>query len=136
MSDPILEALARIEAKQDDLLANQARMDEELQQIKKDCKKSAAVLVQYQSTMTMLQDTSVEELMPSERAKLLASLSDAFTKTVAANAKVMPETSKLATAIEVLELFGEVVKERYPQHLQAFVELVEPLGVEIEKKYR
>ena len=36
MSDPILEALARIEAKQDDLLANQARMDEELQQIKKD----------------------------------------------------------------------------------------------------
>ena len=68
--------------------------------------------------------------------KLLASLSDAFTKTVAANAKVMPETSKLATAIEVLELFGEVVKERYPQHLQAYVELVEPLGVEIEKKYR
>ena len=96
----------------------------------------AGFLVQYQSTMTMLQDTSVEELMPSERAKLLASLSDAFTKTVAANAKVMPETSKLATAIEVLELFGEVVKERYPQHLQAYVELVEPLGVEIEKKYR
>ena len=96
----------------------------------------AGFLVQYQSTMTMLQDTSVEELMPSERAKLLASMSDAFTKTVAANAKVMPETSKLATAIEVLELFGEVVKERYPQHLQAFVELVEPLGVEIEKKYR
>ena len=93
-------------------------------------------LVQYQATMTMLQDTSVEELPPSERAKLLASLSDAFTKTVAANAKVMPETSKLATAIEVLELFGEVVKERYPQHLQAYVELVEPLGVEIEKKYR
>jgi len=96
----------------------------------------AGFLVQYQSTMTMLQDTSVEELMPSERAKLLASLSDAFTKTVAANAKVMPETSKLATAIEVLELFGEVIKEKYPQHLQAYVELVEPLGAEIEKKYR
>ena len=92
----------------------------------------AGFLVQYQSTMTMLQDTSP----PSERAKLLASLSDAFTKTVAANAKVMPETSKLATAIEVLELFGEVIKEKYPQHLQAYVELVEPLGAEIEKKYR
>ena len=96
----------------------------------------AGFLVQYQSTMTMLQDASVEELMPSERAKLLASLSDAFTKTVSANAKVMPETSKLATAIEVLELFGEVIKEKYPQHLQAYVELVEPLGAEIEKKYR
>ena len=33
MSDPILEALARIEAKQDDMLANQARMDEELPRI-------------------------------------------------------------------------------------------------------
>ena len=96
----------------------------------------AGGLVQCQSTMTMLQDTSVEELPPSERAKLLASLSDAFTKTVAANAKVMPETSKLATAIEVLELFGEVVRDKFPQHFAAYAEMAEPLGVEIEKKYR
>ena len=41
--DPILAALARIEAKQDDLLKNQAEMDAELQQIRKDVKRTAAV---------------------------------------------------------------------------------------------
>lgn len=92
-------------------------------------------LVQYQSTMTMLQDTSVEELMPSERAKLLASLSDAFTKTVAANAKVMPETSKLATALELIEFLMAFVQEKHPKHLPAFVEVLEPFGAEVEKKF-
>lgn len=41
--DPILAALARIEDKQDELLKNQVRMDKELQEIRKECKKSAAV---------------------------------------------------------------------------------------------
>lgn len=41
--DPILAALARIEDKQDELLKNQVRMDKELQEIRKDCKKSAAI---------------------------------------------------------------------------------------------
>ena len=95
----------------------------------------AGFLVQYQSTMTMLQDTSVEELMPSERAKLLASLSDAFTKTVSANARVIPETSKLATALELIEFLMAFVQEKHPKHLPAFVEVLEPFGVEVEKKF-
>ena len=41
--DPILAALARIEAKQDEQLENQARMDEEIKQIRKECKRSAAI---------------------------------------------------------------------------------------------
>ncbi|HGO8425369.1 TPA: DUF1804 family protein, partial [Neisseria meningitidis] len=44
----------------------------------------AGFMVQYNSTMTMLQDSSTEDLPPSDRAKLLASLTDAFTKTVSA----------------------------------------------------
>ena len=44
----------------------------------------AGFMVQYNSTMTMLQDSSTEDLPPSDRAKLLASLADAFTKTVSA----------------------------------------------------
>ena len=95
----------------------------------------AGFLVQYQSTMTMLQDTSVEELMPSERAKLLASLSDAFTKTVSANARVIPETSKLATALELIEFLMAFVQEKHPKHLPAFVEVLEPFGAEVEKKF-
>ena len=95
----------------------------------------AAFLVQYNSTMTMLQDAAAEDLMPSERAKLLGSLADAFTKTVAANKKVLPETSKLATALETIELMMDFVQEKHPKHLAAFVEVLEPFGVEVEKRF-
>ena len=95
----------------------------------------AAFLVQYNSTMTMLQDSNTEDLLPSERAKLLASLADAFTKTVAANARVMPEVSQLATALTVLEMLGQFVAEKHPKHLAAFVEVLEPFGVEVERKF-
>lgn len=94
----------------------------------------AGFLVQYNHTMTLLQDTRVEDLMPSERAKLLASLADAFTKTVAANARVMPETSKLAVALEVLAMLGAFVKEQHPKHFAAFVEVLEPFGTVVEQK--
>ena len=95
----------------------------------------AGFLVQYNSTMTMLQDKDAEDLAPSERAKLLASLADAFTKTVAANARVMPETSKLATALELIELLMMFVQEKHPKHLPAFVEVLEPFGAEVEKRF-
>ncbi|UOO81181.1 hypothetical protein LVJ83_09375 [Uruburuella testudinis] len=41
--DPILAALARIEAKQDEQLENQARMDEEIKEIRKECRRTAAM---------------------------------------------------------------------------------------------
>lgn len=95
----------------------------------------AGFLTQYNSTMTMLQDATVEDLPPSTRAKMLASLADAFTKTVAANARVMPETSKLATALELIEMLMEFAQKEYPKHLAAFVEVLEPFGTEVEKKF-
>lgn len=39
--DPILQALVRMEAKQDQLLENQERMDEEIQKIHKECRRDA-----------------------------------------------------------------------------------------------
>ncbi|HFC7956140.1 TPA: DUF1804 family protein, partial [Neisseria meningitidis] len=95
----------------------------------------AGFMVQYNSTMTMLQDSSTEDLPPSDRAKLLASLTDAFTKTVSANARVMPETSKLATALELIEFLMAFVQEKHPKHLPVFVEVLEPFGAEVEKKF-
>lgn len=41
--DPILAALARIEAKQDEQLKNQERMDAQLDQIHADCRRTAVV---------------------------------------------------------------------------------------------
>lgn len=92
-------------------------------------------LVQYQATMTMLQDAEVEDLPPSKRVQLLASLADAFTKTVAANKRVLPETSQLATALELLQFLMVFVQEKHPKHLAAFVEVLEPFGAEVERKF-
>ena len=92
-------------------------------------------LVQYQSTMTMLQDTSVEELPPSERAKLLASLSDAFTKTVAANKRVLPEIQESAIAIKVIEKLFAYIADRHPDMLAAFDEVLQGFQGVIEKEF-
>ncbi|HHK5987363.1 TPA: DUF1804 family protein, partial [Neisseria subflava] len=95
----------------------------------------AGFLVQYQSTMTMLQDTSVEDLMPSERAKLLASLSDAFTKTVAANKRVLPEVQESAIAIKVIEKLFAYIADQHPDMLAAFDTVLQGFQTVIEKEF-
>lgn len=44
MKDPILESLARIEAKQDTILAQQTEMEAEIRQIHRDTRRTAAVV--------------------------------------------------------------------------------------------
>ena len=41
--DPILTALARIEAKQDQVLAQQENIDAEIKEIRKECRRTAAM---------------------------------------------------------------------------------------------
>lgn len=93
-------------------------------------------LVQYQNTMTKLQEAPAEELPPEKRVLLLGSLADAYTKTVAANKRVLPETSELATALKVLEMLYAFVREKHPKHLAAFAEIIEPFGAVLEKEFK
>lgn len=90
-------------------------------------------LVQYKSVIEEL--THAEGISHTQKANMLASLADAFNKTVAASRKVLPETSELATAMEVLNFMAIFIQEKYPQHLSAFLEILEPFGQEINKKY-
>lgn len=93
----------------------------------------AGFLIQYRSTFDQL---SVDQAMPApKKVALLASLADAFNKTVAASRKVLPETSQLATALEVLNLLSVFLQQKYPQHLAAFLEILEPFGEEVQQKY-
>ncbi|WP_141749131.1 DUF1804 family protein, partial [Eikenella sp. HMSC071B05] len=62
-------------------------------------------------------------------------LADAYNKTVAANARILPETSKLATALEVVELLVQFVSEKHPKQLGALAEVLEPFGAEVEKRF-
>ncbi|MDL4616974.1 DUF1804 family protein [Citrobacter amalonaticus] len=91
------------------------------------------LMTQYQTTLEML--TTKADLPADKRVELLASLADAFNKAVSANKKILPEVSQLAIALDVIQRLSTFVAESYPQHLAAFVEILEPFGQEMEKHY-
>lgn len=88
---------------------------------------------QAQATMLMLQDDT--KLSPIERGKALASLADSFTKLVSANSRLMPETDKLAVAMDVIRRLAEFVRANHPQHAAAYAEILGPFGEEIARAY-
>lgn len=92
----------------------------------------SGLVMQFQATMEAVQaDTDIN---PAMKVKLLASLADAYNKTVAASKKVLPETSSLATAMQVLQRLAEFVRKNYPKHAPAFAEILEPFGAVIAKE--
>lgn len=93
----------------------------------------AGFLTQYQATMDTL--NANPDIKAETKVQMLASLADSFNKTVAASRKVLPETSQLATAMEVVQKLATFIREKYPKHAQAFVEVLEPFGEELAKAY-
>ena len=92
----------------------------------------AGFLVQYQTTFEQLNGEA--EIDPIARVQALGSLADAYNKMVAANKKILPETSELATAMRVLNLLAEFTAQKYPKHLAAIGELLEPFGAFMRDK--
>lgn len=93
----------------------------------------AGLVTQYQASMDEL--TRTTDINPATKVQLLASLADAFNKTIAASKRILPETSELATAMEVVQKLAAFVRQHYPQHASAFAELLEPFGDELAKTY-
>ena len=93
----------------------------------------AAFIQQVQATTTALQADT--DLPPAERAKLLASLSDSFAKLMVSNRRLMPETDRLAVAMDVIQRFGEFIAKRRPALAGEFVEQLESFGDEIARAY-
>jgi hypothetical protein len=74
-------------------------------------------------------------LKPLERAEAMSRLADAYTKTIRAITKSAPELNRLAVASEVLQLLAKFVRDRFPAHAVAFMEVLEPFGEELVKVY-
>ncbi|CFQ99781.1 DUF1804 family protein [Yersinia enterocolitica] len=91
------------------------------------------LVTQYQTTLEQLNCNS--DIPAQQRVELLASLADAFNKAISASKKILPETSQLAIALDVLQKLSIFISEKHPQHLAAFVEILEPFGDEVEKHY-
>lgn len=69
------------------------------------------------------------------KVSALASLADSFNKIVAASRRVLPETNELAVALQTLGLLGDFVRQNYPQHAAALLEVLEPFGDEVGKRF-
>ena len=93
----------------------------------------AVVVQQVQATVEALQ--ADVNMPPGEKVKALASLADAYNKLMAASRRLMPETDKLATAMDVLKRQGEFVRARHPKHVGAFAELLESFADELARVY-
>lgn len=87
----------------------------------------------FQSTIEQLK--SADEIQPLAKAEAIAKLSDAYQKTIKAAGASNPEISKLAVAMDVLQRQMEFIRLQFPQHINAFVEVLEPLGEELSRVY-
>jgi len=87
--------------------------------------------VMFQTTMIGLKEDP--DLKHEDKAKLMASLADSFSKIVKAAGRASPKIAKLGVAIFVLKALAEFIKDRFPEHADAFQDVLEPFGVEISR---
>nr|DAM87261.1 MAG TPA: Protein of unknown function (DUF1804) [Caudoviricetes sp.] len=88
------------------------------------------LVLQFKATMDELGNVKIDA---AERVALLTSLSDSYNKAISANRKLLPETSRLATALEVINRLADYLKRKRPELLGAFLEVLEDFGVELER---
>ena len=91
------------------------------------------LVLQFKATMEALQ---VAEIGAAERVQLLTSLSDSYNKAISANKKLMSETSKLAVALQVVEMLAAYLKQHKPDLLMDFMQILEPFGKALEKELK
>jgi len=70
-----------------------------------------------------------------EKAEAISRLSDAYSKTVKASGAVDPSLARLGWAMDVMKLLAEFTAERFPQHQNALLEVLEPFGETLAAEY-
>jgi hypothetical protein len=88
--------------------------------------RSEAILEQLATTPT----TDIET-----QARLIGLLTDCLNKSQSAMKRLMPETSRLSVAMDVLKRLDAYIRENDPQHAEAFAELLPRFGKELAAAY-
>lgn len=91
------------------------------------------VITQAEATVRVLETNT--DMSPLERTQAIASLTDSLGKASAVAARLMPQTSQLAIAMDVIKRLAAFVAKQHPAHAEAFGEILEPFGDEIAKAY-
>lgn len=94
----------------------------------------AVVVQQVQATVDTIQTAT--DMAPGDKVQALASLADAYNKLMAASRRMMPETDKLAVAMDVLKRFGEHIAKRKPGLAHEFVEQIEEFASTLATAYK
>ena len=93
-------------------------------------------------TIASAQMDRIDELVRSEDPPapetvvgMLTSLADSMSKAVGAAGRLAPHITQLGVAQDVLRRLAAFVEHEYPEHAPAFIEILEPFGVELASAY-
>lgn len=70
-----------------------------------------------------------------EKVDMLVSISDAMTKMAAAAKRFAPKVSEFGVAQDVMAKLLDFVRENFPQHSAAILEIIEPFGERLAALY-
>lgn len=70
-----------------------------------------------------------------EKVTMLVSLSDAMTKMAASAKRFAPKVSELGVAQDVMAKLLDFVREEFPHHSAAILEIIEPFGARLTEIY-
>lgn len=92
-----------------------------------------SLVIKCQSTLELINQNP--DIKPKESVELLASLSDSLSKAVASSKKILPETDRLATALEVVQMLGTFISEKHPALYAPFLEVLEGFAGQLESDF-
>ncbi|MDH0908022.1 DUF1804 family protein [Rhizobium pusense] len=84
---------------------------------------------------SVLEEIKTGELSLDQKVKSLVALADAMTKMTASAGKLAPKISELGVAQDVMQYLVEFVRENFPQHVAAILEIIEPFGESLARRY-
>jgi transposase-like protein len=92
-----------------------------------------SLVVKCQSTMDMINQD--QKMSPKQSVELLASLADSLSKAVSSSKRMLPETDRLGTALEVVRRMGAFINEKHPALAGAFLTVLEGFAKELENEF-
>lgn len=90
-------------------------------------------VILYQATIEAVKGDI--NIAPADRVKLMASLADAFHKTISAAGRVSPKISELGVAMDVLKRLADFTRQHHPDRAGLLLEILEPFGTHLSEVY-
>ncbi|GAA0311625.1 MULTISPECIES: DUF1804 family protein [Rhodovulum] len=84
---------------------------------------------------SLLDEIKNGELPMDQKVRHLVALADAMTKMTASAGKLAPKISELGVAQNVMHHLLDFVRQHFPQHAAAILEIIEPFGERLTGLY-